>query len=152
MCAWAAGLAMALAVGGCAEGGKGSSTDVALEAAPAAPTATAPNAVPGDAGGDPAAVAPGGEEVRHLGEPVTVTRTGTAIVDLGPRPADATHLDLRFTCLRAGSFEFADGSSAGCDAEDAPGQARKAPGAQLLALVDGEQATSVTTAPVPAGD
>jgi hypothetical protein len=146
MYAWAAAVAMSLAVGGCADGGSNSGTDVALQ--PAAPAARAATSGGGTGDGDPGAVPPGGEEVRHLGEPVTVTRTGPAIVDVGPRPAGATHLDLRFTCLSAGTFEFADGASSSCAAgEDVVGQARHAPGARLLALLHGEHATSVTTQP-----
>jgi hypothetical protein len=49
---------------------------------------------------------------------VTVTRTGSATVDIGPPPATATDLSLTLTCLTVGTFDFPNGSSLSCDAAD----------------------------------
>jgi hypothetical protein len=63
-------------------------------------------------------VAPGSDVVTPLAESVTVTRTGTAAVELGKVPAGATGVSLSLTCLTAGSFAFDDGASARCSAAD----------------------------------
>lgn len=50
---------------------------------------------------------------------VSVVRTGTATVELGPRPPGATDVSLRFVCLSAGTFFFGrGGASATCHAAD----------------------------------
>jgi hypothetical protein len=57
-------------------------------------------------------VIPGTEQVTPLAAPVTETYTGTATVELGEPPQDATGIEMTLTALTAGSFEFPDGASA----------------------------------------
>jgi hypothetical protein len=57
----------------------------------------------------------------QLGDIVTVTRTGSATVDLGPVPASATNISLSLTCLSVGTFDFPDGSSMTCSPADISG-------------------------------
>jgi hypothetical protein len=88
---------------------------------------------------------PGGEEVRRLGEPVTVTHTGTATVDLGPRPEGADHIELKLTCLTAGMFTFPDGAAVGCDDADVDRDGNFA--GYEVELLPGEHMTRITTEP-----
>lgn len=93
------------------------------------------------AGGAAAAISgllPGGDDVTTYGAPVTQTLTGTSAIDLGPRPAGATHVTLSFSCLSADRFEFADGSSMSCWASDIGASA-----STVLELA--EDATTITT-------
>ena len=53
-----------------------------------------------------------------LGRVVTVSRTGSATIDIGPPPAGATDLSLTLTCLTVGKFDFPNGSWLSCDAAD----------------------------------
>jgi hypothetical protein len=50
----------------------------------------------------------------QLGNIITVTRTGSATIDLGAAPATATNISLTLTCLSVGTFDFPDGSSLTC--------------------------------------
>jgi hypothetical protein len=76
-------------------------------------------------GGVAAAAATGvlplpGSDVSHpLAAPVTATGTGTQTVHLGAPPAGAASIDIKLTCLTAGTFRTADGASMRCDAADA---------------------------------
>lgn len=58
---------------------------------------------------------PGGTRVAHLSEPVTLTETGTATVELGSRPQGATGVGLVLDCLSAGEFTYPDGAGMICD-------------------------------------
>lgn len=58
---------------------------------------------------------PGADAVVAMGNAVTVTEAGDALVDLGPSPEGATHVDFTFTCLDPGTFHFPDGSWGTCD-------------------------------------
>lgn len=58
---------------------------------------------------------PGGTRVTHLSEPVTLTETGTATVELGSRPQGATGVGLVLDCLGAGEFTYPDGAGMICD-------------------------------------
>lgn len=58
---------------------------------------------------------PGGTRVTHLSEPVTLTETGTATVELGSRPQGATGVGLVLDCLSAGEFTYPDGAGMICD-------------------------------------
>ncbi|WP_114907832.1 hypothetical protein [Ornithinimicrobium murale] len=62
---------------------------------------------------------PGGTEVTHLSEPLTATHTGTATVQLGERPDEATGVAVWLDCLSAGDFTYPDGNGMICTAEDA---------------------------------
>jgi hypothetical protein len=82
---------------------------------------------------------PGGDIVRHLAAPVTVIKTGTATIELGPPPAGATAIDLQLICLSAGTFTMADGANASCSADDA-GTSKTG---YTLPLKAGEHSTSI---------
>lgn len=51
--------------------------------------------------------APSNNAVRLLSEPVGVTRQGSWLVDLGPRPGEANGVTLTLTCQSAGTFTLA---------------------------------------------
>ncbi|MGN6220578.1 MAG: hypothetical protein ACTHNQ_13835 [Microbacterium sp.] len=57
---------------------------------------------------------PGGTATTELTETVSGTFTGTAALDLGPRPASATGAAVSLTCLTPGTFVFDDGASVTC--------------------------------------
>jgi hypothetical protein len=91
---------------------------------------------------------PGAPRDTPLANIVTVTRTGTATVDLGPVPADATNISLTLTCLTVGTFGFPDGSSMSCSPTDL---AQPPPSAQtateVIALRPGEHSVTITAGP-----
>ena len=87
---------------------------------------------------------PGADHVTELGTSLTVTRTGTSTVNLGPRPHTATDVELRLQCLTAGTFTIADGGSMSCSAADAATGTDVAEGA--LVLRAGQESTTITTA------
>ncbi|MGH8889021.1 MAG: peptidase M56 family protein, partial [Acidothermaceae bacterium] len=62
---------------------------------------------------------PGGDVVTPLAASVTVTGTGTQTVQLGTAPAGAVSIDIKLTCLTAGTFLTADGASMQCSPADA---------------------------------
>lgn len=62
---------------------------------------------------------PGADVVRPLAVSVTREGAGTATVDLGPPPSGSTVIDIRLTCLSAGTFYTEDGANLRCDAGDA---------------------------------
>lgn len=88
---------------------------------------------------------PGGGEVRHLEAPVTATRTGTATVDLGRAPGGADHLDIRLTCLTAGTFVLPDGASLDCSDTDAA--AGDPPMTYTMPLGPGQRSFTIRTDP-----
>lgn len=61
---------------------------------------------------------PGGTEITGQGPNHTSEHTGTAIVELGPRPDAATAVEIGFWCLSAGKVTFPNGSWAACDGAD----------------------------------
>lgn len=82
---------------------------------------------------------PGGHVVTPLAQPVTVDGVATQTVDLGTPPSGATSIDIKLTCLTAGTFYTADGASLQCDAADA---GRGQMGWQLP-VVPGQHTTTV---------
>lgn len=62
---------------------------------------------------------PGRDSLVPLAPSVTSTQTGTATLDLGQRPPEATDVALELRCLTAGSFTFPDGASSSCTSADA---------------------------------
>lgn len=77
-------------------------------------TAAPPEPVTNDAD-----LRPGGTRVTHLSEPVTVTETGTATVELGEKPVGTTGVAMVLDCLSAGDFTYPDGAGMICEASDA---------------------------------
>lgn len=63
--------------------------------------------------------APGNVHLTPLAEPVTATHVGTATVDLGQRPAQATAVDTAVECLNSGTITYPDGAHIICDANTA---------------------------------
>lgn len=90
-----------------------------------------------------APVLPGGDVVTHLAAPVTVDRTGSAVVEIGTAPAGADHIEIKLGCLTAGTFTVADGASLTCSAADAG----TATGAMTyeLHVKAGQHTTTITT-------
>ncbi|MHB8295889.1 MAG: peptidase M56 family protein [Acidimicrobiales bacterium] len=60
---------------------------------------------------------PGAASNTPLGTITTVTRTGTATINLGPVPAGARDVSLSLTCLSAATFDF-PGGNLSCSAAD----------------------------------
>jgi hypothetical protein len=89
---------------------------------------------------------PGAPIDTPLGSIVTVTRTGSATIDIGPPPARATDLSLTLTCLTVGTFDFPNGSSVSCDAADLshpPPAARQA--SEVVPLSPSEHTVTIDT-------
>jgi hypothetical protein len=61
---------------------------------------------------------PGTDVVTHLVPAVTLVGQGSATVELGTPPVGTTDVDLRLTCLTAGTFTTAGGTSLQCDESD----------------------------------
>jgi hypothetical protein len=62
---------------------------------------------------------PGMTRVTAHSEPVTATHTGTATVELGDRPPEATAVSITLDCLSAGEFTWPDGNTMICAAGEA---------------------------------
>jgi len=84
---------------------------------------------------------PGSDVVTPLAAPITVTGTGTATVQLGAQPAGTKALEMDFTCLTAGSFTFADGSSVECDGGS------DQPSTYAMPIAPGTDSTTITATP-----
>ena len=89
---------------------------------------------------------PGAPLDAQLGNIITVTRTGSATVDLGPAPATATNISLTLTCLSVGKFAFPDGSYMTCSPADISG----APGSsvqstEVVPLQPGQHTVTIDT-------
>ncbi|MCU1678047.1 MAG: hypothetical protein JWM93_2805 [Frankiales bacterium] len=82
---------------------------------------------------------PGADVVTPLAASVTGTGTGTGTLELGNPPTGATVIDIKLTCLTAGTFFTADGASLMCTAGDA---GHGAMGWQLPALA-GQHTTEI---------
>jgi len=92
-----------------------------------------------------AVVLPGGTETTSLAAPVTVVRSGTATMELGPRPAGVTSAAVEVSCLTAGRIDWPDGSSTICSAADATRQG--SPASSVLPLAAGQHTLTFTAAP-----
>lgn len=100
----------------------------------------------GVAGGTAVAITnllPGSDQVTTYGNATGAEFTGTATLDLGPRPAEATSVTIDLTCLTAGSFTVPDGASAVCDAPDISGQ----PAHYRMPLPAGQHGITITATP-----
>jgi hypothetical protein len=88
---------------------------------------------------------PGGDAITELASPVITNGTGTQTVDLGARPARSKAIDISFTCLTAGDFTFADGSSFACDRADVGRQSSVT--TYTMAIAPGRHSTTITATP-----
>lgn len=61
---------------------------------------------------------PGADMVTPLASSVTQTGSGTGTIELGNPPAGATVIDIKLTCLTAGTFVTDDGASMVCTGAD----------------------------------
>ena len=89
---------------------------------------------------------PGAPSTTPLGSTVTATRTGTATIDLGPRPAGANDVSLTFTCLSAGTFRFL-GDRVICSSDDLSEAPIYRQASTTFPLPPGLRSISVTTSP-----
>jgi hypothetical protein len=89
---------------------------------------------------------PGAPIDTPLGIGVTVTRTGSATIDLGHPPAKATDISLTLTCLTVGTFDFPNGSSFTCDASDLSPPASDTPQTnEVVPLSPGKYTVTIET-------
>jgi hypothetical protein len=88
---------------------------------------------------------PGARVDTPLANPVIVTRTGTATVDLGPPPRGATNISLTLTCHSAGTFYFPDGSSAICSATE--GRQGSSQVSEVVPLATGQRTATIKASP-----
>ncbi|MFK0007749.1 peptidase M56 family protein [Paenarthrobacter sp. NPDC090520] len=61
---------------------------------------------------------PGAPQITPLGTPTTKTYTGTATVEFGEAPPDATAIQMKLTCLTTGSWAYESGATSSCKATD----------------------------------
>jgi hypothetical protein len=87
---------------------------------------------------------PGARVDTPLANPVIVTRTGTATVDLGPPPLGATDISLTLTCHSAGNFYFPDGSSATCSAAEGRQGSQVS---EVVPLATGQRTATIKASP-----
>jgi hypothetical protein len=90
-------------------------------------------------------VTPGGNQVTPLSTPTAASYEGTATVELGEPPEGTTGIQMDFTCLTAGRFEYQDGSSSICSAADAG--TRGGWSGYLVKLAPGQHSVTFTTDP-----
>lgn len=114
------------------------SADLAAASGSAAPSVT-PSRDPVE---QPTAL-PGGDAVARLGTPTSKDGVGTQLVRLGPRPSGATHIDIEFSCLTAGTFKFADGAGMSCTANDVHVDGQPAMTLYKLSLAPGQDSTTI---------
>ena len=86
---------------------------------------------------------PGADIVTALADPVTVTRTGSATIELGQPPAGATSIEVTLTCLTSGVFTWQDGAAMYCSAQDVADGGST--GGYTLPLQPGQHSTTITT-------
>lgn len=87
---------------------------------------------------------PGGTEVTGQGPDHTSEHTGSATVQLGPRPAAATGVEIGFWCLSPGKVTFPNGSAAACDGPDAQRSDGLPPMTDRYDLAPGQDTLAVT--------
>ncbi|MDA8355730.1 MAG: hypothetical protein M0Z95_05435 [Actinomycetota bacterium] len=85
---------------------------------------------------------PGGTVNTPLGNVATVTRTGTATVELGSAPQGTTGISWTFVCLSAGTFTFTGGSRVSCGAAEAGSKS-----SYVQPLHPGQTSITITTSP-----
>ena len=88
---------------------------------------------------------PGAPLDTQLGNIITVTRTGSATVDLGPAPATATNISLTLTCLSVGTFEFPDGSSVTCSPPLSTAAGSYGQSTEVVPLQPGQHTVTIDT-------
>lgn len=84
---------------------------------------------------------PGTRVIEHLGSPVSAVRTGPAAIELGQAPAGADSIDIKLTCLSAGTFTVADGARLTCS----DGNAGTGTMSYVLPVASGQLTTTIDT-------
>lgn len=87
---------------------------------------------------------PGGQAITDVAAPVTQTHSGTATVEMGSPPSDATNVSLTLACLSAGTFFYPDGASMSCSPTDAGSPTGVS--FYSLPLTSGEHGVTIKTA------
>jgi hypothetical protein len=88
---------------------------------------------------------PGAPINTQLGSIVTVTRTGTAAINIGPQPTGTTDISLKLTCLTAGSFVFPNGSSMTCSAADLSRPSAERTASEVVPISTGVDVLTIKT-------
>jgi len=88
---------------------------------------------------------PGTERVDRLAEPVVVTATGDHVIELGPVPAGATHVDVEVRCHDDGTFWFPGGAGGTCTDGEVTGYAVPADRSIAITTSPGLRWTGVAT-------
>ena len=92
-------------------------------------------------------ILPGGTEVTGLSTPVVATYTGSAVIELGARPGDATGVEIGFRCLGAGTIQFPDGSRSECDRAEPMAPGGGFPGGLRVPLAPGQDSIRIEASP-----
>lgn len=103
----------------------------------APPAAPAPTATP---------VLPGADAVVTHGRPVTGTYTGTATIDLGPRPAGVTQMSIALRCLDAGRITSQNGASVVCSQKDVDREGSDPSTSDIIDLEPGQTTMTISAA------
>ena len=88
---------------------------------------------------------PGAPSDTQLGQVVTVSRSGTATIDLGPAPHRATDVSLTLTGLNVAIFHFPDGSILSCSQSDLGQVPYGCQAIEVVPLHAGRHTISITT-------
>lgn len=90
---------------------------------------------------------PGSAVVSAFADGVTLEATGSAVLEMGPPPGGATHVEIELQCLTPGSIRFADGASVMCSAADFDDGAAPGVVTYSMPLEPGQSSTTITTSP-----
>jgi hypothetical protein len=88
---------------------------------------------------------PGAPTDTQLGNFLSANRTGSATIDLGPRPITANDLSLKLTCVSVGVFTFPNGSNLSCDATDVSNPPNLRTASEVVPLSPGVDSVTITT-------
>ena len=91
---------------------------------------------------------PGAPQDTLLANVVTVSRTGTSTVILGPAPKGTTSISLTLTCRSPGTFEFPDNAMESCSSQDLaqpPPRAQRA--IEVIPVSPGQRSLTITATP-----
>ena len=93
-------------------------------------------------------LAPGTDRVVELSAPLTTRGAGSKTVQLGERPSASTAVSTDLSCLTAGTFQWPDGASLSCSAEDAAtAKGRAVSPGYVIDLEPGQTEITITAGP-----
>lgn len=87
---------------------------------------------------------PGSDVVAAFSETVTLEATGSAVLEMGPPPEGATHIEIELQCLTPGSMQFSDGASVTCSDSDFAEGALPGVATYAIPLTSEQSSTTVT--------